>query len=166
MEVIIRMLLYILELLPDINWAEWTKGICHVWSRGRHFPPSLPGHRYLKLGSGPKSRGASFGKTLWHHVQRYCCLGILFGHAQFPRTEVPTIFMGRNICVRSTKNLTPRTRFTRATWLQNVSSLKLGIENNTVHCSSKSCLVQSSSIVTFTTSNLSFLWKGEPSCYI
>ena len=47
-------------------------------------------------------------------------------------------------------------------WLFN-SSLKLGIGNNTDHCSSKSCLVQSSSIVTFTTSNLSFLWKGEPS---
>ena len=44
------------------------------------------------------------------------------------------------------------------------SSLKFGIGNNTDHCSSKSCLFQSSSI--FTTSNLSFLWKGEPSQYI
>ena len=31
---------------------------------------------------GPKSRGKSFGTTLWHHVQRYCCLGVLFAHAQ------------------------------------------------------------------------------------
>ena len=31
--------------------AEWTKGICHIWSRGRHFSPSLPGDRYLKVGS-------------------------------------------------------------------------------------------------------------------
>ena len=28
---------------------QWTKGICHLWSRGRHFSPSLPGDRYLKL---------------------------------------------------------------------------------------------------------------------
>ena len=27
------------------------KGICHIWSRGRHFSPSMPGDRYLKLGS-------------------------------------------------------------------------------------------------------------------
>ena len=47
-------------------------------------------------------------------------------------------------------------------WLFN-RSLKLGFGNNTDHCSSKSCLMQPSSIATFTTSNLSFLWKGEPS---
>ena len=53
--------------------------------------PSLPvgDDWYLNLGSqkrppGPKSRGASFGTTLWHHVQRYCCLGVLFAHAQIP----------------------------------------------------------------------------------
>ena len=28
---------------------QWTKGICHLWSRGRHFTPFLPGDRYLKL---------------------------------------------------------------------------------------------------------------------
>ena len=27
------------------------KGICHVWSRGRDFSPSMPGDRYLKLDS-------------------------------------------------------------------------------------------------------------------
>ena len=31
--------------------AEWTEGICHKWFRGRHFSPSLPGDRYLELGS-------------------------------------------------------------------------------------------------------------------
>ena len=45
--------------------------------------------RYLNLSSqkathGPKSRGKSFGTTLWHHVQRYCCLDVLFAHAQVP----------------------------------------------------------------------------------
>ena len=37
-----------------------------------------------KVTSGPKSRGASFGTTLWHHVQKYCCFGILLAHAQLP----------------------------------------------------------------------------------
>ena len=27
------------------------KEICLIWSRGRHFSSSLPGDRYLKLGS-------------------------------------------------------------------------------------------------------------------
>ena len=27
------------------------KGICQVWSRGRHFSPSLPGNSHLNLGS-------------------------------------------------------------------------------------------------------------------
>ena len=49
MEETTRMLLYIWELLPILYRAEWTKGFCHVWSRGRHFSPSLPGDRYLKL---------------------------------------------------------------------------------------------------------------------
>ena len=55
------------------------------------LPPSLPvgDDRYLnpsftKATHGPKSRGKSFGTTLWHHVQRYCCLGVLLAHAQVP----------------------------------------------------------------------------------
>ena len=69
--------------------AEWMNGICLIWSRGRLISPSLPvgDDRYLNLSSpkathGPKSRGKSFGTTLWHHVQRYCCFGVLFAHAQ------------------------------------------------------------------------------------
>ena len=71
------------------------------------------------------------------------------------------LFMGRNISLGSTKSLTPKMRLTPKCLFN--SSLKLGIGNDTDHCSSKSCLVQFSSIVTFTISNLSFLWKGEPS---
>ena len=64
-------------------------GICLIWSRGQLISPSLPvgDDRYLNLTKathGPKSRGKSFGTTLWHHVQRYCCLGVLFAHAQVP----------------------------------------------------------------------------------
>ena len=46
---------YVKKLLVDINRIEWIKGICKRASK-----------------SGPKSRGASFGTTLWRHVQRYC----------------------------------------------------------------------------------------------
>ena len=31
-----------------------------------------------KATSGPKSRGASFGRTLWRHVQRYCASFLRF----------------------------------------------------------------------------------------
>ena len=46
------------------DWTEWMKGICHTWSRGRHFSPSLPGDRYLNLGS-PKKRPP--GRNLGEH---------------------------------------------------------------------------------------------------
>ena len=41
------------------------KGICHVWSRGRHFSPSLPGDRYLKLGSKSDHRAEISGNIVW-----------------------------------------------------------------------------------------------------
>ena len=142
------------------------KGICHIWSRGRLISPSMPvgDDWYLNLNSQKRPPGRNLGEhrlvrrsgtTSRGTVVLVFCLRM----RSFPRTEVPTIFMGRNICVGSTKNLTPMTKFTRhlaKKCLLN-SSLKLGIGNNTDHCSSKSCLVQSSSIVTFTTTNLSFL---------
>ena len=59
------------------------KGICHIWSRGRHFSPSLPGDRYLKLGSKSDLRAEISGSIvrydalaprpevllLWHFVR-------------------------------------------------------------------------------------------------
>ena len=42
--------------------TEWMKGICFLWSRGRHFPPSLPGNRYLKLASQKRSPGRNLGE--------------------------------------------------------------------------------------------------------
>ena len=38
------------------------KEISHVWSRGRHFSPSLPGDRYLKLSSQKRSSGRNLGE--------------------------------------------------------------------------------------------------------
>ena len=40
------------------------KGFCHVWSRGRHFSPSLPGDRYLKLGSKSDLRAEISGSIV------------------------------------------------------------------------------------------------------
>ena len=37
---------YIYKLLVSKGGAKWMNGICHTWSRGRHFSPSLPGDRY------------------------------------------------------------------------------------------------------------------------
>ena len=60
------------------------KGICHVWSRGRHFSSSMPGDRYLKLGSGKRSTGRNLGG---HRLVRRSGTasrgtGILSAHAQ------------------------------------------------------------------------------------
>ena len=153
------------------------KGICHIWSRGRLISPSMPvgDDWYLNLNSQKRPPGRNLGEhrlvrrsgaTSRGTVVLVFCLRM----RSFLRTEVPTIFMGkkflpysweRSICIGSIKNLTPMTKFTCASSLTPKcrfnSSLKLGIGNNTDHCSSKSCLVQSSSVVTVTISNLSFL---------
>ena len=54
--------MYIENLLLVRNRVEWTKGICQIWSRGRHFSPSLPGDRYLKLNSQKRSPGRNLGE--------------------------------------------------------------------------------------------------------
>ena len=66
---------YIWKLLLSMNRAEWMKGICHIWSRGRHFSPSMPGDRYLKLGSKSDHRAEISG-----NIVRYDALA--------PRPEV------------------------------------------------------------------------------
>ena len=108
-------------------WVEWMKGICHIWSRGRLISPSMPvgDDWYLNLNSQKRPPGRNLGE---HRLVRRSgatsrgtvVLVICLRMRSFPRTEVPTKFMGRNICVGSTKNLTLATKFTRATWLQNV----------------------------------------------
>ena len=54
---------YIWKLLVSMNGAEWIKGICHIWSRGRRFSPSMPEDRYLKL--SPQKR--PLGRNLEEH---------------------------------------------------------------------------------------------------
>ena len=59
-------LIYIWKLLIRKNWIEWMTGICHIWSRGRHFSPSLPGDRYLNLGSKSDLRAEISGSIVWY----------------------------------------------------------------------------------------------------
>ena len=79
--------IYIKKWLVIRNWTEWMKGICHVWSRGRHFSPSMPGDRYLKLGSKSDHRAEISG-----NIVRYNALA--------PRPEVLRSFCSiyANIC--------------------------------------------------------------------
>ena len=46
---------------------------------------------------GRKSRGKSFGTTLWHHVQMYCCLDVQFAHAQTPSNSSSYHIRGNEI---------------------------------------------------------------------
>ena len=129
------------------------KGICHIWSRGRLISPSMlvGDDWYLNLNSQKRPPGRNLGE---HRLVRssgttsrvIVVLVFCLRMRSFIRTEVPTIFMGRNICVGSTKNLTQTTKFTRAYWLF-IRSFKLGIGNNTDHCSSKTCLIQNKNLV-------------------
>ena len=63
-------------------WTEWMKGICLIWSRADiSLPHCLATGIWTlvpKVITGPKSRGTSFGTTLWRHVQRYCAHFSLF----------------------------------------------------------------------------------------
>ena len=67
------------------------KGICLEWSRGRHFSPSLPGDRYLKLGSKSDLRAEISVSIVWYNalarVQRYCAqfllLMVIYGNPVF-----------------------------------------------------------------------------------
>ena len=71
-----------------------------------------------KSDHGPKSRGKSFGTTLWHHVQRYCSLGVLFAHAQLPSNSNSYHIRGVEMnCVESSEYMTMFTSFTRASFL-------------------------------------------------
>ena len=44
------------------------KRICLIWSRGRHFSPSLPGDRYLKLSSKSDLRAEISGSIVRYNA--------------------------------------------------------------------------------------------------
>ena len=64
-----------------------------MWSRGRHFSPSLPGDRYLKLGSKSDNRAEISG-----NIVRYSALA--------PRPEVLRLCHLLCACAVSTEFLT------------------------------------------------------------
>ena len=93
--------------------AERMKGICHIWSRGRHFCPSLPGDRYLKLSSPKRLRGRNLGEHRLVRRSGTASRGTVFlvlslRMRSVPRTELLTICVGKKIPTRlgSTANNT------------------------------------------------------------
>ena len=57
-----------IEVADITKRSKWMKGICHEWSRGRHFFPSLPGNRYLKLGSKSDLRAEISWSIVWYNA--------------------------------------------------------------------------------------------------
>ena len=65
-----------------------------------------------------ESRGKSFGTMLWHHVQKYCCLGVSFAHAQVRSNSSSYHIRGNEMnCVGSSEYMTVFTPFSRASFL-------------------------------------------------
>ena len=79
------------------NRAEWTRRICRVWTRGRHFSPSLPGDRYLKLGSKSDLRAKISGSIVRFDalapLPDVLLLWYFVGACVATRTEVLPIFV-------------------------------------------------------------------------
>ena len=83
-----------------MNGAEWMKGMCHIWSRGRHFSPSMPGDRYLKLSPQKRPPGRNLGEHRLVRRSGTTSRGtalLVFGlrMRSFPRTKVRTICEGK-----------------------------------------------------------------------
>ena len=102
-----------------MNRAEWMNGICHIWSRGRLISPSLPvgDDWYLNLGSQKRPTGRNLGGNRLVRVQRYCCRGILFAHAQFYKNWSSYHIPGEEYS-RRVKYQTLLLAFTRASLLE------------------------------------------------
>ena len=117
-------MLYVENWVHVINRVEWMKGICHLWSRGRHFSPSLPGDRYLKLCSQKRSPGRNLGE---HRLVRRSgtasrsttLLVFCLRMRSLLRTEL-TILVGKSIQGGSTKCNPFSLAFTCASFLHHV----------------------------------------------
>ena len=67
--------------LVTIELSEWKGSVTYGLGADISLPPYLATGIWNlapKATSGPKSRGASFGTTLWRHVQRYCACFFVF----------------------------------------------------------------------------------------
>ena len=101
------------------------KGICHIWSRGRHFSPSMPGDRYLKLSSQKRSPGRNLGE---HHLIRRsgtasrgtALLVFCLRMRSFPVIVSLTIFVAKSKRVGPTKYKPTLTVFARVSLLHKI----------------------------------------------
>ena len=98
------------------------RDLCHIWSRGRHFSPPLPGDCYLKL----RSQRRSPGRNLAQHrlvrrsgtASRGTALLVFCLHMRgLPKTEGLTIFLSKRIRVGPTKYKPMLLVFARASLL-------------------------------------------------
>ena len=90
--------LYIYRNCNLLCRVEWMKEICQIWSRGRHFSPSLTRDKYLKLSSQKRSPSPNLGE--YRLVRRsgttsrgtallLSCLCM----RSYPKTEVLNLFV-------------------------------------------------------------------------
>ena len=76
------------------------KGVCRIWSRGRHYSPSLPGDKYLKRCWKKRSPGRNLGE---HRLVRRsgntsrstALLVFCWRMRSFPKSAILTIFLGK-----------------------------------------------------------------------
>ena len=74
-------LIYGNDTMLGIEPSGWKGFVTYGLGADTSLPPCLATGIWTlvpKATSGPKSRGASFGTTLWRHVQRYCSHFLLF----------------------------------------------------------------------------------------
>ena len=91
-----------------MNRAEWMKGICHIWSRGRLISPSLPvgDDWYLNLSSQKRPTGRNLGGN--RLVRRSGTASrstvVLIFRLRMRSISIPevlTIFLRKIICIGS-----------------------------------------------------------------
>ena len=83
------------DSLLNIELSRWKGSVTYGLGADISLPQCLATGIWSlapKATSGPKSRGTSFGTTLWRHVQRYCaqfpcfmqimCFGCSFSHGR------------------------------------------------------------------------------------
>ena len=131
------------------------KGICHIWSRGRRFSPSLPGDRYLKLSPQKRSPSRNLGEH--RSVRRSgtasrgtALLAFYLRMRTFLRTGALTIFVGKSIRLGSSECKPIFFAFSGGSWQVTslcaytmASTLRLEIGNNRISYSLKSWFIES-----------------------
>ena len=121
MEKISRRLFYIYRNWCCL-WVElsgWMGSVSYGLGADLSLPPYLSvtmGIWTLAQKSDPRAEIS--GEIVWRHVQRYCCLGVLFAHAQVPSSSNSYHIRGSEMnCVGSSEFMTVITSFTRASFL-------------------------------------------------